>query len=41
MLFTFILELKVPCKRRAPDYFIIYHFHNSSSNEQSNAYHPY
>ena len=40
ILFTFILELKVPCKRRAPDYFIIYHLH-SSSNEQSNEYHPY
>ena len=35
----FISEAKLPCKRHAPDYSIIYHF-SSSSNKQSNAYHP-
>ena len=38
--FTFISELKLPRKRRAPDCSIINHFSSSSNNKRSNAYHP-
>ena len=38
--FPIILEPKIPRKSRAPDYSIINHFSSSSSNKQSNAYHP-